>query len=58
MERLNRVQLVVDEHLDHVLLPAKNVVELVPGIIVLPEIEHGIDVEIDFEVPVVPEAGK
>ena len=58
MERLGSTEIVIDEYAYHVVVPAKHVIELVPFVLLLPEIEHAIDVPVHLEVLVIAKPSK
>ena len=53
MEVLNRKQGVIYEHIDCVFLPAENVIELVPLVLLLLQEQHRVNVPVSLEVLVV-----
>ena len=58
MEWLGSHEIVVDENTYHVVVPAKHVIELVPFVLLLPEIEHAVDIPVHLEVLVIAKPSK
>ena len=58
MEWLRRVELIIDEYTNLEIFPVKEVIKLIPHILLVSEEEHRINIVIDFEVAMISKSGE